>query len=221
MMAKRSRILIGIAALALGLMYILPVWTIELEAPQYPEGIGMVIRLHTIEGQKQHDLQNINGLNHYIGMQAIEPDSIPELRWMPIIAAVLIVTGIGTAALGRRRVLYAWTAGYLTISVIGPLAVAPLFIVSRLLGQMLHACRFRVSIQAKAQVGVPLVTQPPLVLGEERPGVGVPLGARLDRPVNEQALFAVVHAEGTHRTRARTHGARHGPRRARGHRRRE
>ena len=90
MMAKRSRIAILVASIALGLLYVLPVWTIDLEAPQYPEGIGMVIRLNTIEGQKEHDLNNINGLNHYIGMQAIEPDSIPELRWMPIIAAVLI-----------------------------------------------------------------------------------------------------------------------------------
>ena len=103
MMAKRSRVAILVASLALGLLYVLPVWTIDLEAPQYPEGIGMVIRLHTIEGQKEHDLNNINNLNHYIGMQAIEPDSIPELRWMPIIVAVLMVTGIGVATLGRRR----------------------------------------------------------------------------------------------------------------------
>ena len=119
MMAKGSRIAILIAAIAMGLLYVLPVWTIDLEAPQYPEGIGMVIRLNTIEGQKEHDLKNINGLNHYIGMQAIEPDSIPELRLMPIIAAVLILTGIGVAALGRRRLLYVWTAGFLLISAIG------------------------------------------------------------------------------------------------------
>ena len=119
MMATRSRIVILIASLALGLLYVLPIWTIDLEAPQYPEGIGMVIRLNTIEGQKQHDLQNINGLNHYIGMQAIEPDSIPELRLMPIIVAVLILTGLGVAALGRRRLLYAWTAGFILISVVG------------------------------------------------------------------------------------------------------
>ena len=119
MMAKRSRILILVASLALGLLYVLPMWTIELEAPQYPEGIGMVIRLNTIEGQKEHDLKNINGLNHYIGMKPIEPDSIPELRIMPVVVAVLLLTGIGVAVLGRRRLLYAWTLGFLAVSLVG------------------------------------------------------------------------------------------------------
>ena len=105
MMAKRSRIAILVASIAMALLYVLPVWTIDLEAPQYPEGIGLVIRLHTIEGQKEHDLKNINGLNHYIGMQAIEPDSIPELRLMPVIAALLILTGIVADLIDRGREL--------------------------------------------------------------------------------------------------------------------
>ncbi len=119
MMAKRSRILILVASLALALLYALPLWTIELEAPQYPEGLGMVIRLHTIEGQKPHDLANINNLNHYIGMRRIVPESIPELRLMPIIVGLLVLTGTGVAALGRRRLLYAWTLGFVAISCVG------------------------------------------------------------------------------------------------------
>ena len=79
MMAKRSRVLILLASLAMGLMYVFPVWTINLEAPQYPEGLGMVIQINTIEGKKQHDLTNINNLNHYIGMRRIVPESIPAL----------------------------------------------------------------------------------------------------------------------------------------------
>ena len=99
MMAKGSRVAILVASLALGLMYVLPVWSIELEAPQYPEGLGMVIRINTIEGEKEHDLTNINRLNHYIGMQEIVPESIPELDLMPKIVAVLMVLGVLTAAL--------------------------------------------------------------------------------------------------------------------------
>ena len=34
-------------------------------------------------GLKPNDLNSINGLNHYIGMKAIEPGRIPELRFMP------------------------------------------------------------------------------------------------------------------------------------------
>ena len=40
----------------------------------------MLIRINTVTGIKPNDLANINGLNHYIGMKAIEPDAIPELR---------------------------------------------------------------------------------------------------------------------------------------------
>ena len=68
----------------------------------------MRIRINTVEGAKENDLNNINGLNHYIGMKAIEPDAIPELRWMPYILGVLVISGLAIAALGRRWPLVAW-----------------------------------------------------------------------------------------------------------------
>lgn len=119
MMANRSRVLILVASLALGLMYTLPLWTIDLEAPQYPEGLGMVIRINTIEGKKKHDLANINNLNHYIGMQRIVPESIPELKIMPVVVAVLIVLGSLVALIGRKRVLYGWVTLFIGISLVG------------------------------------------------------------------------------------------------------
>jgi copper chaperone NosL len=118
-MSNRSRILILIASLGLGLMFVLPVWRITLEAPQYPEGLGMVIRIDDIAGVKEHDLNNINNLNHYIGMRPILPDEIPELQFMPWIVAGLMLTGVLTSVLGRRRMLYAWTAAIVSISVVG------------------------------------------------------------------------------------------------------
>ncbi len=119
MMTKASRILVLVAGLALGLVYVLPVWTIDLEAPQYPEGIGMVIQINTIEGQKPHDLDNINNLNHYIGMKRIEPESIPELDLMPWIVALLMLGAVTTAALGRKKVLYGWVFLFVGISLVG------------------------------------------------------------------------------------------------------
>lgn len=119
MMTKGSRILLLVAALALGLVYLLPVWRINLEAPQYPEGLGMVIRINTIEGVKRHDLNNINNLNHYIGMKRIEPDAIPELKIMPPIVGAFMVLGLLVAVLGRRKLLYAFTALFLAFAVAG------------------------------------------------------------------------------------------------------
>jgi hypothetical protein len=91
------------------LAYLLPLWHIGLKAPQYPEGLGLYIWANRITGEKPQDLSSINGLNHYIGMKPIEPESIPELEYMPIAIGVLALSGILVALLSRRRVFYAWT----------------------------------------------------------------------------------------------------------------
>lgn len=107
-MPKLSRLLTTLAALLLVIALALPMWRIRLVAPQYPEGLGMQIRLHTVEGVGEHDLDNINELNHYIGMRAIDPAAMPELRYLPWVVAALAAAGLAVALAGRRRPLYAW-----------------------------------------------------------------------------------------------------------------
>ncbi|NNM04426.1 MAG: hypothetical protein HKO65_04930 [Gemmatimonadetes bacterium] len=107
-MKPSSRIVLALSALALVAGFFLPLWTISLEAPQYPEGIGMEIRVNTIQGIKRHDLDNINKLNHYIGMKSIEPDAIRELDLMPWVLGFLVLAGLVAAALGKRWMLFAW-----------------------------------------------------------------------------------------------------------------
>jgi len=80
------------AAVALPMMFVFPIWKITLEAPQYPKGLGMYIWVNKITGSEPNTLQNINIMNHYIGMKPIEPESIPELRYMPYI--ILALTGL-------------------------------------------------------------------------------------------------------------------------------
>ena len=83
-----TSLLIGTAGLCLLASLFLPIWRITLDAPQYPEGMGMRIWARTITGENPHDLDIINQLNHYIGMKKIVPESIPELRIIaPIIGA--------------------------------------------------------------------------------------------------------------------------------------
>ena len=67
---------------------------IDLIAPQYPEGLGLYISSRSIEGIKPNDLASINGLNHYIGMRTIEPDQIPELRFMAPVMLGLGLAGV-------------------------------------------------------------------------------------------------------------------------------
>lgn len=70
-------------------LFIYPLWKITLEAPQYPDGISMYIYINKIGGDTESTIQNINILNHYIGMKYIEPDSIPELKYFPMVVLAL------------------------------------------------------------------------------------------------------------------------------------
>ena len=118
-LGRGPRLLAVLAALLLGVVYLAPLWNIRLIAPQYPEGLGMHIRVNTVEGVMPTDLNNINGLNHYIGMKTIQPDAIPELRYMPWIVAALIVGGLLVALVARRRALFAWAGVYGAAAVAG------------------------------------------------------------------------------------------------------
>ena len=118
-MSRASRLLTAAAALLLGALYFTPLWSIRLVAPQYPEGLGMLIGIRDISGMKENDLHSINGLNHYIGMRPIEAAAIPELRYMPWIVAGLIATGLIVALVGRRRLLAVWMFGFAALGVAG------------------------------------------------------------------------------------------------------
>lgn len=117
-MSTRTRLLLACAALALLATYVRPLWHIGLQAPQYPEGLGLYISIDGVSGQGAHDLQSLNGLNHYIGMHKIVPEEIPELRFLPKAIAALTLLGLGAAALGRRWAL----DGFAGILVAGALA---------------------------------------------------------------------------------------------------
>lgn len=118
-MTPRSRLLLGFAAL-LGLAALaLPLWEVRLGAPQYPEGIGLRIHAHTVAGLKPNDIENINGLNHYIGMKPITPDAIPELRYMPWLIGGLVLAGLVVARAGSRRALAAWLVTFALLGGVG------------------------------------------------------------------------------------------------------
>jgi hypothetical protein len=112
-MKPGSRILVATAVLLLGLAYVFPLWHIALKAPQYPEGLGLLISVNKITGASPQDLNSINNLNHYIGMKKIEPDDIPELRYMPWMLLGLMVAGAAVAVAGRRWMLWFWVVVFL------------------------------------------------------------------------------------------------------------
>lgn len=107
-MTFRARWMVAVAAVLMCTAYVLPLWRVDLIAPQYPEGLGMFIEIDGVRGLKPQDLNSINNLNHYIGMKAIVPEAIPELKYMPWILGALIAGGLAVAAWGKRVPLFVW-----------------------------------------------------------------------------------------------------------------
>jgi hypothetical protein len=116
-MSSRARTLFAFAALIAVLAFVLPLWSVYLHAPQYPEGLGMRIWINTVTGMKPNDLDSINNLNHYIGMKRIVPEAIPELRFMPYALGALVALGLLTALRGSRRLARVWVAAFLLLAV--------------------------------------------------------------------------------------------------------
>lgn len=88
------------SALLLGL-FIYPLWNIRLEAPQYPDPLGMDIYIAGIEGEEEFDIQNIDGINHYIGMKKIpKPEEMWEFNIFPLVIGGMAGLGIILGILG-------------------------------------------------------------------------------------------------------------------------
>ena len=81
-------ILLIIATLFIGSLFF-PMWQIELEAPQYPEGLVLKLHANKIGG----DVEIINGLNHYIGMATLHTENFFEFtsQQIIIVAATKVV----------------------------------------------------------------------------------------------------------------------------------
>lgn len=60
-------ILFAIAAIFIIISIFLPYWKMTLQAPQYPKGLSVITYVNRLEG----DVQEIDGLNHYIGMRPL------------------------------------------------------------------------------------------------------------------------------------------------------
>ncbi|GAB4207334.1 MAG: hypothetical protein Fur0023_18030 [Bacteroidia bacterium] len=71
----------------------------------------MYIYLNKIEGINYNDLENINLLNHYIGMKKIIPESIPELKIMKPFLWGYFILGLIVFFVNKKTLLITWTAG--------------------------------------------------------------------------------------------------------------
>lgn len=91
-----------------------PLWNIMLGAPQYPDPLGMNIYISGIKGVKEFDIQNIDGVNHYIGMQTIpKPGEMWEFRVFPLVIGTMAALGVVIGLLGFfGKVNHWWFLGW-------------------------------------------------------------------------------------------------------------
>jgi copper chaperone NosL len=96
-----SRALLVVASVLLVYSVFQPIWQIQLDAPQYPEGLRLRIYADRIGG----DVDIVNGLNHYIGMKTLHTEDFIEFRLLPYLIGAFALLAMMAALIGRRAVL--------------------------------------------------------------------------------------------------------------------
>lgn len=61
-------IVLMLASLLLTVSLFVPYWQLTMKAPQYPDGLTVTLFINRFEG----DIQEIDGLNHYLGMPPLD-----------------------------------------------------------------------------------------------------------------------------------------------------
>lgn len=95
----RARLLLALLPIPVVLSFWFPLWRIEMVAPQYPRGLNLFIYAHTVTG----DIQEVNTLNHYIGMAPINRAELSDLDWIPFALGALVLLTLRVAAIGKGR----------------------------------------------------------------------------------------------------------------------
>lgn len=109
-----TRIVLLLTGLMLIAVIYVPIWSIELNAPQYPEGLSMSIYANKIGG----NVDIINGLNHYIGMKTIHDKDFPEFKIIPYCVYFFASLFILTAVFANRKLLYSLFVLFVSFGII-------------------------------------------------------------------------------------------------------
>jgi len=120
-MKKSSLLMIIGSLLLLGLFYY-PLWNIQLGAPQYPDPLGMNIYITGIQGEEEFDIQNIDGVNKYIGMKKIpKAEEMWEFNVFPKVITGMVILGVVIGFLAFfKKLNHKWFLGwFLLMSVLG------------------------------------------------------------------------------------------------------
>lgn len=109
-----SKVLLLITAVLFASSLFVPMWQIQLEAPQYPE--GLVLRLHA--NKIGGDVEIINGLNHYIGMATLHTENFFEFTILPYIIGGFAIISILLIFIAKRKAVLSFLLLYVTFVIL-------------------------------------------------------------------------------------------------------
>lgn len=108
------RLLLILCGPALIAVLFVPMWRIDLVAPQYPEGLLLLIYPDKLGG----NVDIINGLNHYIGMKTLHIGDFIEFTLLPYIIVFFALFFIVSGIVAKRKLLYLLTALFISFGVL-------------------------------------------------------------------------------------------------------
>lgn len=94
-----SKVMLVVVGLLFTASLFLPLWRIELDAPQYPEGLTLQLHANKIAG----DVDIINGLNHYIGMATLHTENFFEFTILPYFFGTFALIAFALIFINRRK----------------------------------------------------------------------------------------------------------------------
>ena len=105
----------AICAVALAIVIVVPLWRIELDAPQYPEGLSLLIYPNKLGG----NVDIVNGLNHYIGMKTLHASDFIEFTILPYIIGFFSLLALLVAIVGKPKPLQLFFILFVSFGIIG------------------------------------------------------------------------------------------------------
>jgi hypothetical protein len=107
-LGDKSRWFLLLLLTPLLLALIVPIWRMRFDAPQYPQGLELVIFPYTVTG----DVQEVNTLNDSIGMARIDRAALSDLDFLPFALGALALLLLRVVAIGDLRSLVDLVALY-------------------------------------------------------------------------------------------------------------
>lgn len=105
------------SAILIGVSLLFPWWKLLLYAPQYPEGLSIIVYTNKLRG----NLDVINTLNHYIGMADFSEKTFSELSYLNYLIIGLAILTLLVAILRKKSFLYVLIGVFFIGGLIGAL----------------------------------------------------------------------------------------------------